>query len=224
MQLETARMIVIRNDELIAMNLKKLKVAEQRFLSRHPGGFHSPDMQAIAKKHKIEKLVAFAQTAFAKACFKDTDKIVKSAIKLVSQSSMVSIFEKPKFRDYVASLDATGKQRFANSLKAQLHGAQAKGFDTMLELLGEAKLAKWTLLTVLPFYFKPDTEVFIKPTTTKGVISTFELEGLSYHATPSFEFYEKYRAHIMAMKAALIPDLGPNNAAFCGFLMMSLEA
>lgn len=206
------------------MNLKKLKSAESRFLNRYPGGFLAPEMQAIAKKHKIEKLVNFAQTSFAKACFKDTDKIIENAIKLVSQSSMISIFEKPKFRDYVGSLDAVGKQRFANSLKAQLHGVQAKGFETMLELLDEAKLAKWTLLTAVPFYFSPDTEVFIKPTTTKGVIAHFELEYLSYNAKPSFQFYQKYREYIMAMKASLSPDVGPNNAAFCGFLMMCLEA
>lgn len=206
------------------MNTFKLKAAEKRFLNRYPGGFQAPEMQAVAKKHKIEKLAAFAQDSFAKGCFKDTSGIIESAIKTVSQSSMVSVFEKPKFRDYVRSLDSTGKQRYADSLKAQLHGAQAKGFETMSALLGEAKLAKWTLLSVIPFYFRPDTEVFIKPTTVKGVIATFELEGLTYNATPSFAFYEKYREHIMNMKAALGPDVGPNNAAFCGFLMMSLES
>ncbi len=205
------------------MNQKKLKDAERCFLVRYPGGFQAPEMQVVAKKHRIEKLVAFAQASFAKACFKDTNCIIENAIKLVGQSSMVSVFEKPAFRDYVRSLDAVGKQRYADSLKAQLHGAQAKGFETMTALLGEAKLAKWTLLSVIPFYFRPDTEVFIKPTTCKVVIATFELEGLSYNATPSYAFYEKYRAHIMAMKAALSPEVGPNNAAFCGFLMMSLE-
>ena len=206
------------------MNLLKLKAAEKRFLNLYPGGFQSPEIQAIAKKHRIEKLVAFAQASFAKPCFKDTNSIVLNAIKLVGQSSMVSVFEKPKFRDYVRSLDAVGKQRFANSLKAQLHGVQANGFETMVELLAEAKLAKWTLLSAIPFYFRPNADVFIKPTTTKGVIAMFELEGLSYKARPSFAFYQKYREHILAMKAALSPDVSPNNAAFCGFLMMSLES
>ncbi len=204
------------------MNKKTLKAAEKHFLESYPGGFTAPEMQAIAKKHKIEKLVAFAQTAFAKPCFKDTNGIVEHAIKLVCQSSMVSVFEKPKFRDYIRSLDAVGKQRFADSLKAQLHGAQARGFETMLELLAEAKLAKWTLLTAIPFYFNPYTEIFIKPTTTKGVIAHFALEGLIYNARPSFAFYQNYRAQILSMKAALSPNVGPNNAAFCGFLMMSL--
>lgn len=121
------------------MNLKKLKTAEIRFLSKYLGGFQAPEMLVIAKKHKIEKLVTFAHAAFAKACFKDTNRIVENAIKLVGQSSMVSVFEKPKFRDYVRSLDAVGKQRYANSLKAQLHGVQSKGFETMLELFGKAK-------------------------------------------------------------------------------------
>lgn len=95
------------------MNALKLKAAEKRFLNRYPGGFQAPEMQVIAKKHKIEKLVAYAQASFAKGCFKDTNGIIESAIKTVSQSSMVSVFEKPKFRDYVRSLDAVGKQRLA---------------------------------------------------------------------------------------------------------------
>ena len=93
----------------------------------------------------------------------------------------------------------------------------------MTELLAEAKLAKWPLLTAIPFYFRPDTEVFMKPTTVKGVIVAFELEGLRYSPTPSHAFYVTYRDRIMAMKKLLSSDLSPDNAAFCGFLMMSIE-
>lgn len=152
------------------MNLSKLKQAERRFLNRYPGGFRHPEMQAIGKKHKIAKLVEFAQAGFKAAAFSDAQAVIDSAVKLVGQSSMVSVFEKPAYRDYLRGLDAEGRRRFAQALKAQLHGDAAWGFAAMTELLGEAKLAKWPLLTAIPFYFRPDAEVFVKPTTVKGVI------------------------------------------------------
>jgi hypothetical protein len=206
------------------MNQKKLRTAEQHFLTQYPGGFQHPDMQVLAKKHKMSKLVEFAQTSFHLHAFNDTQTIIDNAIKLVGRSSMVSVFEKPKFRDYVRSLDSDGRQRFINSLQAQLHGESTMGFEDMVTLLGEAKLAKWPLVTIIPFYFRPNTEVFVKPTTCKGVITTFELDDITYHARPTYAFYVQYCAHIMAMKAALGSDVAPDNAAFCGFLMMSMNA
>lgn len=205
------------------MDRAKLKQAERRFLARYPGGFGHPEMQAIGKKHRIAKLVESAQTGFKTAAFSDHQSVIESAVRLVGQSSMVSVFEKPAYRDYLRGLDAEGRRRFAQALKAQLHGDAAWGFAAMAELLGEAKLAKWPLLTVIPFYFRPDAEVFVKPTTAKGVIAVFELEGLAYSPKPSYAFYQTYRERIMAMKAALSAGLAPDNAAFCGFLMMSLE-
>lgn len=63
------------------------------------GGFSDPLMQEIAKKHKAEKRNKLAQESLAIGQFESPRKIVDSMAKIVSQSSMVSIFEKPKFRD-----------------------------------------------------------------------------------------------------------------------------
>ena len=63
----------------------------------------------------------------------------------------------------------------------------------------------------------------MKPTTAKGVVSYFELDGLEYRPRPSWEFYKTYRDIILEMKAAVDKSLAPNNAAFCGFLMMTMR-
>lgn len=205
------------------MDLLKLKVAERRFLAKYPGGFLHPEIQAIAKKHRIAKLVESAHVGFKADAFGDEQAVIARAVKLVGQSSLVSVFEKPAYRDYVGSLDEHGRRRFTQALKAQLHGDAAWGFAALTELLGEAKLAKWPLLTAIPFYFRPDVEVFMKPTTVKGVIAAFGLEGLSYSPKPCYTFYASYRERITTMKKRLSGDLAPDNAAFCGFLMMSLQ-
>ena len=104
-----------------------------------------------------------------------------------------------------------------------LHGKQQMGFEMLLSILKSRKLAKWSLLTILPVYFHPQSEVFVKPTTAKGIIDYFELSGLTYRPLPSWEFYNGYRRQILDMKSRVSPSLSPNNAAFTGFLMMSLR-
>ena len=89
----------------------------------------------------------------------------------------------------------------------------------MAGLLQEYKIAKWPVLTVIPIYYRPSEEAFIKPTTAKGVIEYFELTGLKYSARPTFEFYQAYREQILLMKQEVAELLRVDNAAFCGFLM-----
>lgn len=205
------------------MNKTKLQEAEARFLERYPGGFFHPLMLEIAKKHKVEKMIKLAQESFAVGQFTNSGDIAESMIKVTSQSSLVSVFEKPKFRDAVRSMNAEEKEHLSHGLKEFLHGNQAKGFSLMTGLLQEYKIAKWPLLTVHSIYYHPRTEVFIKPTTAKGIIAHFELTGLNYNPRPSFDFYQGYREQIMLMKQEVSELLRVDNAAFCGFLMMAIE-
>lgn len=206
------------------MNRAKLKDAEARFLKLYPGGFSNPRMLEIAKKHKIEKMNKLALDSFSVENFKNPDAIVDSMKKLISQSSMVSVFEKPKFRDLVSAMNNDEKRRLSRGLEEFLHGDQQSGFMLMSDLLNEYNLAKWTLLTACPYYYRPGVEVFIKPTTVKGVIEYFELEGLKYSPKPNYEFYKAYREQINQIKKEVDASLQANNGAFCGFLLMSLES
>lgn len=201
------------------MNLDKLREAQSMFMDMYPDGFSSPEMLKIAKKHKMENYVAFAQEVFAKDKFNDPDSIVSDMIRMVSKSSMVSLFEKPKFRDSVKAFNDVETQMLSNSLFEMLHGNQESGFDSMIEILGQVKLAKWTLVTVFGAYYAPTKEVFIKPTTTKNVIAHFELDDIQYKPKPTYAFYKKYRDYINKMKTKVAPSLSPSNAAFLGFLM-----
>ena len=205
------------------MNRTKLKEAEERFFIRYPGGFSNPLMLEIAKKHKVEKMNKLAQDSFAIEQFEDPRKIVDSMCKIVSQSSLVSIFEKPKFRDLVKAMSDNEKECLSYGMKEFLYGNQAFGFELMSGLLSEYKLAKWPLITVCPVYYRPSIEVFIKPTTAKGVIAYFELEGLKYSPNPTYKFYKAYQEQISQMKKEVNASLQSDNAAFCGFLMISME-
>jgi len=204
------------------MNSNKLHEAEMDFLSIYPGGFSDPAMVEIKKKHKPEKMKQMAQELFAKDAFEDIEQMTLNISKVITTSSMVSVFEKPKFRDFTRSISTGEKKILVQSHYDLIHGDQALGFETLVEFLQRFKLAKWTYVTACQFYFKPNKEVFIKPTTCKGVIKHFELEGLIYKPLPDYSFYKKYRAAVNKMKKQADKIAITDNAAFSGFLMMSL--
>ncbi len=203
------------------LNLKKLREAESLFLHRYPGGFQSEEMQQVAKKHNVGKLAAFTREALAKPRFSKQAAVLDDIVRIVSRSSMVSMFEKPKFRDYVNGMNRDDRAFLADGYRKLLHGNQQKGFEQVADVLREGKLAKWSLMTICLFSWDPDKEVFVKPTTTKNVIRQFEVEDLVYKPQPTWPFYAAYRDLIADMKTRVDPSLAPNNAAFTGFLMMT---
>jgi hypothetical protein len=85
------------------------------------------------------------------------------------------------------------------------------------------KLAKWSIVTLIPYYYARDKEFFIKPTTTKDIIKFFEIEGFTYKPRPTYEFYERYIKVLEEMKSQVSPLIGQDNAGFTGFLMMVMK-
>ena len=57
------------------LNEQKLIQAQTDFLERHPGGFADPQMLAVAKKHRMDKLVEFAAAAFSRIAYPEMMKV-----------------------------------------------------------------------------------------------------------------------------------------------------
>jgi hypothetical protein len=206
------------------MNLHKLKQAEAAFLHRYPGGFNNPELVAIRnKKHKADQMIALARERFSKGNFTFPQLIVQNMERVISRASIVSVFEKMNFRDVANTLSFQEREWLSTGLEELLHGTEQTGFEMILDLLKSQKLAKWTLMTVCQTYFHPQRDVFVKPTTVKGVIAYFELKELEYKPTPSWAFYEAYRSIFHAMKSKVDKSLSPTNPAFSGFLFMSVH-
>jgi hypothetical protein len=200
----------------------RLQAAEREFLSRFPEGFNDPEMAKIGKKHRMTAMIEMAKECFSERACSNVDVTAANMVKVVSRSSMVSLFEKPKFRDFVKTMDDHEKAFLVNALCQILHGKQQAGFEAMVDILKTGKLAKWSLVTIIPAYYKPTREVFVKPTTAKGILKFFEIDDPVYSPTPSWDFYRKYRKLINDGKKAVGKNLSPSNAAFSGFLMMTV--
>lgn len=205
------------------MNIEKLKDAEGIFMMRYPGGFENPEMMEIAKKHKLGVIEKFAKESFEKPNFKNRGDIVENYIKLITKSTMVSLFEKPKFRDGVHSMTMEEKEELCSGMYELLYGDEKLGFEKVVKVLSYYKLAKWTIISSFLYYNDPTYQVFVKPTTVKNIIKHFEIDDIKYDAKPTYEFYSKFRELINGMKEHVDQSIWPNNAAFTGFLMIVME-
>ena len=204
------------------LGAKELKRLEGDFLMRYPQGFNDPEMVQIGKKHRMDKMVALCQDCFSKTAFSNVHVTADNMVKAISRSSMVSMFEKPKFRDFVKQLNEDDKAFLVNGLKELLHGKQQLGFEAMADILRTEKLAKWSLITIIPAYYAPTKEVFVKPTTAKNILRHFAIESPVYKPAPTWDFYRSYRKLVNDAKKQVDNNLSPSNAAFSGFLMMSV--
>jgi hypothetical protein len=207
------------------MNIEKLMEAEAVFLARFPNGFNDPDpwMVQIRKRHNVEQLAQFTRANLTDATLSQPRKFADILLTIVSRSSMVSRFEKPPFRAFLENLDSKEKRRLAGAFRKRLFGRKKReGFEEIVDLLGRYKLARWSLVSAVPFYFAPSREAFIKPTTAKKILTFLEIEDLHYHPRPDWTFYDGFRKLILDIKPLLDPNLTPHNAVITGFLMSTL--
>ncbi|MFY9143291.1 hypothetical protein [Sulfuricurvum sp.] len=205
------------------MNLQKLKEAETSFLTFYPKGFEDEALLPIIKRHNTAKIGESVREMFSPDRFSRTEEIGENFAKIISKSSLISLFEKPKVRDMVKAMSMEQQDMFAIGLYELLHGKKEKGFDILIDVLSTYKLAKWSIMTVIPYYYARDKAFFIKPTTTKDIIKFFDIEGLTYKPRPTYEFYERYTKILEEMKSHVSPLIGEDNAGFTGFLMMAMK-
>ena len=130
------------------MNLKKLQQAERAFFTRYPGGFEDEELKHIGKRHNVGKLTEFAHQHLTEKAFKQQATVLDSITKIASRSSMLSMFEKPRFRDYVNGLSRSDRTVLADGFNQLLHGNQQRGFETVGDILLDGQLAKWSLMTI----------------------------------------------------------------------------
>ena len=205
------------------MNLEKLKDVEAEFLFHYPKGFEDEKFFPTMNKFNPSKLEEFTKESLKKESFSNPNLVVDAFFKIIQKSVLISLFDKLKFRDMLASLTSYEKDMLSIELYELLHGNKRNGFEGLVEFLAQYNLAKWTIISVVLYYNDRQKEYFIKPTTTKNVIKYFELQNLIYKPTPSFEFYNSYKKILNEMKKNVHKSLKIDNAAFTGFLRIGME-
>ncbi len=203
--------------------LEKLKDIEAEFLEQYPKGFRDEHFFPTMKKFKPEKLEEFAKEALKKENFSNPNLVVENFYKVIQKSVMVSLFDKLKLKDALATLNSYEKDMLSIEIYELLYGNKKEGFEGLVEFLSEFKLAKWTIISVVPYYLNRQKEYFIKPTTTKNIINYFKLRDVVYKPKPSFEFYKNYTKHLRFIKKNVAKSVSFDNAVLTGFLKVAIE-
>lgn len=204
------------------MNLNELYTAEKFFLKQFPQAFSDENIKQISRKHKFGKTVEYAHTVLSKEALRHKKDSITNIAKFISKASMVSVFEKIRFRDFLKEIDDETQFEFIDSIYDLIHGNEERGFNNLVNVLRTYNLAKWPLVSVYLAYYRPKKDVFVKPTTVKRIIKYLEIENIKYNSKPTYDFYKEYRAIINEIKHKVDERLSPSNAAFSGFLMMML--
>ncbi|QKF81857.1 hypothetical protein [Halarcobacter ebronensis] len=203
--------------------IEKLKDLEAEFLEHYPKGLEDEEILKIVKRFKSEKFEQECKELFKKENFPQPELICSSFVKIVSKSPLISLFEKPKLRDAINSMGIYEKDMFSLALEDLLYGNKKDGFESLSEILIEYKLAKWTIITLVPYYLNRKNEYFIKPTTTKDILKYFEINTIVYKPKVDYEFYKEYKKFLDNLKKEADSSLTSDNAGFTGFLRMSLK-
>lgn len=211
------------NNKLELKTIEKLKDFEAEFLEYYPKGFEDANFFPTMKKFNPSKLEEFTKENLKKENFSNPNLVVQSFFQIIQKSVLISLFDKLKFRDMLATLNSYEKDMLSIEIFELLHGNQKAGFEGLVEFLENYKLAKWTIISVVLYYNNRQKEYFIKPTTTKDVLKYFEIKELVYKPKPTFEFYNSYKKVLDEMKSNVDKSLSPDNAAFTGFLRICLK-
>lgn len=205
------------------MNLEKLNDLEVEFLDRYPSGFEDATFFPSMKNNKPQKLEEYAKDILKKENFQDPNLIAEGFFKTVQKSVMVSLFDKLKLKDMILSLNSYEKDMLSIEIYELLYGDKKNGFEGLVEFLVPYSLAKWTIVSVVPYSMYREKEYFIKPTTTKNIIKYLELKDLVYKPRPSYEFYKKYTKALDEMKSNINSSRHLDNGAFTSFLRVGIE-
>ena len=204
------------------MYKEKLEDLEENFFAIYPEGFNDEELVKLGKRHSVYKRSEEVHKAFSKENFTIPDQICQSFADIVSKSSLISYFEKPKVKKMITTMSSEQKDIMSIGLYELLYGDKKDGFESLVEVLSFHNLANWSLVTLIPYYYYRDSEFFIKPTTTKNILKYFEIDQPVYKPKPSYEFYKAYTKLLQLLKKISKLDID-DNAGFTGFFMLSLK-
>lgn len=205
------------------MNIEKLKECEYRFYDYYKDGFNDEKLVKTTKLFNTLKFHEIAKKSFAIENFSNIEIVTEGFFTILLKSPLVSFYEGDILRKALKSFTNFEKEMLSIYLQDILYGNLKNSFDDFIELMATKNLAKWQIVTLIPYYFAPDKNYFLKPTTTKNIIKYFEIEGLKYHSKPTYEFYKRYIEIVKIMQNSVREELIGDNGRFTGFLRLAMN-
>ena len=184
-----------------------IREARARFLHFFPGGFASPDYAKRERTYKEEAKARLDASVPIDAAL-HANGLGLAALSSFHGTNLLSPFEKMRVADLLRGPSADAFLRAASRFTL---GVEAHDLAEMAALAKPHECAKWTVLTYLPFFWHPDTHMFLKPEVTKDFAARVGHPFIhAYTAEISMAVYDSLR-DLAARTAQEITDLTPRD-------------
>ncbi len=183
---------------------------DEEFLLRAPEKFNDPLWKQAIKIFETPKKISDLYQADLSIKrleelieWEEYGAIALSIQKLISNSNVISRFEKVAFTNFINEKDT--HQPLAIAMYDFLYYFDENAFTNMVNVLGMYKhdkdmnVLKWPIITLFNSYRDPDNFILIKPNTVKSISKAFSI-NFSYTPNPNYntylnvlDFVKKYR-------------------------------
>ena len=142
--------------------------ARSRFLHWFAGGFHSPAYLKDERDYKLKAKAKLEQTTPVEAAATGSGH-GEAVLAAYRATNLLYPVEKTRLQKLLRGADADSFVRAAArfALSDGVGGEGKAALSAMDRLLTPHDNAKWTVATYLPFLWRPDTHIFLKPEVTK---------------------------------------------------------
>ncbi|MDP5281419.1 hypothetical protein Q9Q95_21010 [Sphingomonas sp. DG1-23] len=146
--------------------------ARSRFLHWFAGGFHSPAYLKNERDYKLRAKERLEQTTPVEAAITGSGH-GEAVLTAYRATNLLYPIEKTRLQKLLRGPDADSFVRAAARFAVSDGvGPEAKAaLTTMERLLIPHDNAKWTVVTYLPFLWRPESHIFLKPEVTKDFAS-----------------------------------------------------
>lgn len=181
--------------------------ARKRFLKFFPNGFHSEGYASQERDYKLAAKAKLDETA-------PLDKVIhgtgfgEAILSVFRATNMLSPFEKTRLQDVLRGSHADDFVQAA--ARFTLEGSRSH-LLAMEQALKPHDSAKWTVVTYLPYLWRPDIHMFLKPEATKDfAIRVGHRFAADYGARLQLSIYESL-LDLVTRTAQELADLQPRD-------------
>ena len=137
--------------------------ARDRFTEFFPNGFKDKNYQDKERNYKLKAKRLLNELIPLETAI-DSKDLGEKALRVFQKTNLLSHFETMRVRD---ALRSEHGDRFVHGAAEFVLHDTGSGLQTMANVLKLYDAAKWTVATYLPFLWRPDEHIFLKPEVTK---------------------------------------------------------
>ncbi|MBJ6127389.1 hypothetical protein [Microvirga splendida] len=181
--------------------------AKARFLRMFPDGFSTPGYGPHERDYKLKAKSKLDATLPLEDALSASGH-GESALAAFRATNLLSPFESTRMQEALRSRAADA---FIQGAATFAIGEVERGLNAMEDALKPFDIAKWTAVTYLPFLWRPEAHMFLKPEVTKDFAQRVGHRFADLYAAPLNISIYRSLLDLVGETAESIADFGPRD-------------